>query len=301
MYDHVYVGVKSLEQSLKLWRDVLGFSVSFRAETDCRALETLWALQAGAIKALVLLTTPKAPCGGVMLVDFKEKVQSVRDGAQAFDLSPKNLDINVVNFHDRVDELEAAGYALRSEPVSYAIDDLKVWEVQVIGCDDVNLVVAEIVGETPALTERQFGGVTSVVNTVVDIEKEAAFYEALHFTRLDAHHLKGSEIEKMIGLPTGASLRMQLLGDPSHRFGRAELVKYEKALGENLYPRANPPAIGYFRAAVMVDSIVHSVQCLPDKAMVCEHEKTINYLDRQFVAHTVCSPSGFYVDLLQAK
>ncbi len=299
MYDHLYVGVKNIKESLTLWRDVLGFSVSIKQAKDCRTLESLWALEPSSISGLALLATPRAPCGKVMLVEFVDECESVRDGAQAFDLCPKNLDINVVNFHDRVAELKAAGFELRSEPVFYAIENLEVWEVQVVGCDGVNLVLAEIVGETPALTDRLFGGITSVVTTVADIEKEMKFYNHLGFSTLDSHHLKGEEIEKMIGLPKGASLHMQLLGNQEHRFGRAELVKYEKVTGNNLYPRANPPAIGFFRAAVVVDNLEACVTELPENAVISKSTLKIDYLDRQFITRTVISPSGFHIDLLQ--
>jgi catechol 2,3-dioxygenase-like lactoylglutathione lyase family enzyme len=299
MYDHLYIGVRNIEESLRLWRDVLGFSDSHRPAVDCRALETLWGLKTNTIDALVLLNTPSAPCGRVMLVDFAETALSVREGAQAFDLCPKNLDINVVNFHDRVAELKAAGYELRSDPVFYSIEKLEVSEVQVKGCDDVNVVLTEIVGETLALTPRQFGGVTSVVTIVNDIKKEADFYHRLGFGMLDSHQLKGEKIEKMISLPKGASLNMQLLGNSDHRFGRAELIKYEKASGNNLYPKAAPPAIGFFRGAVIVGNLQACVDNLPKKAINGAKPTKINYLDRQYLTQSVSTPSGFNIDLLE--
>ncbi|OFA29833.1 hypothetical protein BAE46_13160 [Glaciecola punicea] len=299
MYDHLYVGVRNINESLKLWHDILGFSLSHRPASDCRGLEALWALKPNAISALVLLETPSAPCGRVMLVDFTENSQSVRHGAQAFDLCPKNLDINVVNFHDRVSELKAAGYSLRSEPVHYAIDKLDVWEVQVMACDDVNVVLTEIVGETLALTPRQFGGITSVVTIVEDIYEEAEFYTLLGFDMLDSHCLKGPDIEKMIGLPKGASLTMQLLGEASHRFGRAELIKYEKVKGNNLYPKAAPPAIGFFRGAVLVSDLKKCINSLSIENMVGAVPMEIDYIDQKFLAITLSTPSGFNIDLLQ--
>jgi hypothetical protein len=48
----------------------------------------------------------------------------------------------------------------------------------------------------------------------------------------------------MIGLPTGASLRLQVFGDPGEPLGRVEVVEYERTGGRNLFARAQPPALG---------------------------------------------------------
>jgi catechol 2,3-dioxygenase-like lactoylglutathione lyase family enzyme len=295
MYDYLFVGVRDMDESLRLWSDVLGLSVSHRDPSECRSLEQMWALESGSIKALVLLETPGAPGGRLVLVKFATEAPSVRAGAQAFDLCPKNLDVNVVDFHARVAELVQAGYSLRSEPVSYSIGDLEVWEVQVIACDDVNLVLAEIIGEKPALTKRHCGAVTSVVTTVLDIEQELLFYQGLGFARLTHHHLQGPEIEKMIGLPSGASLHMQLLGDVSHRFGRAELIKYEKVTGMDLYPRIKPPVIGFFRGAVLVQDIKTHLQT----SEILSKPQEKNLFGHRIMSDSVCSPSGFNIDLYQ--
>lgn len=299
MYDHLYVGVRDMSESLKLWHDILGFSFSHRPTSDCRGLEKLWGLKPNAVNSLILLETPSAPSGRVMLVNFTENSQSVRHDAQSFDLCPKNLDISVVNFHERVAELKAAGYLLRSEPVHYSIDKLDVWEVQVMACDDVNIVLTEIVGETLALTPRQFGGITSVVTIVENIYKEAAFYTSLGFDMLDSHCLKGPDIEKMIGLPKGVSLTMQLLGESSHRFGRAELIKYEKVTGQNLYSRAAPPAIGFFRATVIVSDLKKCINNLSIENISYVAPMEMDYIDQNFLAITLSTPSGFLIDILQ--
>src|SRR5690606_24097622 len=107
------------------------------------------------------------------------------------------------------------------------------------------------------------------------------------FAMLDSHCLKGPDIEKMIGLPQGASLSMQLLGEASHRFGRAELIKYEKVKGNNLYPKAAPPAIGFFRGAVVVSDLKKCINNLSIENIAGAVAREIDYLDQKFLAITL--------------
>lgn len=299
MYRELYVGTDDYDRALRLYRDVLGFSLAPSEKQQCRALERLWGLEQGAISQLARLETPGAPGGRLVLVQFTRDAPVVRAGATAVDLCPKNLDINVVDLPKRAEELRGAGYTLRSEPVAYEIGGLPVREVQLPVEDGVNLVLAEILGEALLTTDKGYGGVTSVVTTTADIGAETAFFEMLGFSRLERHVLEGPAIETMIGLPPNAGIIMQLLGEPAHRFGRAELVAYRGASGNTLYPRAQPPARGLFRAAV-------DVQCVADvradcvaAGLSCSEPQLLRLGSEQRLAASVTSPAGWQVDIWQ--
>lgn len=256
MYHFLYVGVSSLGEASLLWSDLMGFRPFGLPPDYARSLEILWGLEANAIAGLLGLETPDAPGGRLVFVEFSVSAKSVRELAAPTDLCPKNLDINVIDLPQRVAELRAAGYILRSEPVEYKLGELDVREVQLPVHDDVNLVLAEIIGEPLQSTSRGYGGVTSVVTTVNEIAAEKSFFMLLGFHLLDAHSLSGPEVEQMVGLARGGILNMQLLGCENHRFGRAELVSYSSACGVNRYPLAVPPARGLMRAAMMVSEII---------------------------------------------
>ena len=297
MYHYLYVGVASLRAVEALWQDLMGFEAFDLPASYAASLEQLWGLAPGSIGRLVGLQTPGAPAGRLVFVEFSASCPAVREGAAVTDLCPKNLDVNVIDLFERAAELEAAGYQLRSAPVEYQIDQLEVREVQLGIHDDINLVLAEIVGEPLVATERGYGGVTSVVTTVDDLAREMALLQALEFPVLDAHRLAGPAIEQMIGLPEGGELHMQLLGDPAHRFGRAELVKYVGARGVNRYPLALPPARGLFRGAIRVEDPAVSRQSLLAAGYDCAELFVLMDIDgRERSVCSVHSPAGWVLD-----
>jgi hypothetical protein len=302
MYHYLYVGVVSLRAVKALWQDLMGFEAFALPPSHAASLEQLWAMPPGSIASLLGLQTPSAPAGRLVFVEFSVSSPAVREGAAVTDLCPKNLDVNVVDLFERAAELEAAGYELRSSPVEYQIDQLEVREVQLGVHDDINLVLAEIVGEDLTTTSRGYGGVTSVVTTVDDLPREMALLEALEFPLLDAHRLVGPAIEQMIGLPRGGELHMQLLGNPVHRFGRAELVKYVGVRGANRYSLAVPPARGLLRGAIQVEDSAASRRALLTKGFDCGELFALPDVDGgESVVYSVRSPVGWILDVWGAR
>lgn len=298
MYHYLYVGVASLRAVEVLWQDLMGFEAFVLPASYPASLEQLWKLAPGSIARVLGLQTPSAPAGRLIFVEFSGASGAVREGAAVTDLCPKNLDVNVVDLFERAAELEAAGYQLRSAPVEYQIDQMDVREVQLGIHDDINLVLAEIVGEPLITTPRGYGGVTSVVTTVDDLSREMAMLQALEFPVLDAHRLVGPAIEQMVGLPPGGELHMQLLGNPEHRFGRAELVSYVGADGRNRYALTAPPARGLLRAAVRVQDPAASRESLLAAGFACGELCLLTDTDGlERPVYSVCSPVGWVLDV----
>ncbi|MEQ8515973.1 MAG: hypothetical protein RIC38_10250 [Chromatocurvus sp.] len=301
-YACLCVGTADLEASLRLWRNTLGLqSAAPQGDTlSSRQLERLWLLPEGVITQCQMLETPGAPGGALLLVEFPPGTRSIRANAAVTDLCPKNIDVNVIDLPARARELQAAGYRLRSEPVEYAIGDLQVREVHVPVEEGVNLVLVEILGEPLVTTSRHYAAVTSVVTTTADTVAESAFFECLGFSRLDYHRLVGETVERMVGLRPGGVLEMQLLGDATHRFGRAELVSYGVDCGSDLYPRAVPPALGLFRGAIRVDNVATLRAGCLNAGYAVSGLQDLSAGEESFLACSVQSPSGWMVDLLPA-
>ena len=113
------------------------------------------------------------------------------------------------------------------------------------GHDKTNVVLLEVIGESLPYSPRGFAGIGPVVTTVRDRAEEQAFYQNLFgLNLLNQNILAGEEIEKMIGLPSGASLDVVILGSEDNHFGRIELVEYRGVEGTNLYPKTAVPARG---------------------------------------------------------
>jgi catechol 2,3-dioxygenase-like lactoylglutathione lyase family enzyme len=91
----VTVGVADLDHALDFWVNSFGFEVQGRKEGQDLDLAQLWDIQPGDIARQALLKTPGETTGMMHLVEFNNPDPPVREGAQVFDLCPKNLDIYV--------------------------------------------------------------------------------------------------------------------------------------------------------------------------------------------------------------
>jgi catechol 2,3-dioxygenase-like lactoylglutathione lyase family enzyme len=119
------------------------------------------------------------------------------------------------------------------------------------GPDGVNVVVIEAIGpgyDVP-LSPRGFAGAGPLVTIVPDVRIEGRFYrEVLGLAMTLDLQLGGPAIERAVGLPAGASLDLQVFGDPDEPLGRIEAIEYGQVEGDDLYPRARPPARGILHA-----------------------------------------------------
>ena len=111
----VTVGVADMAAAEALWQDTFGLEVvSERAPGDA-ALAQLLGVRPEAVGTQRLLGTPGQSAGRLHLVEFPEPDPPVREGANAFDLAPKNLDIYVDDLPARERALRAEGWAFHGE------------------------------------------------------------------------------------------------------------------------------------------------------------------------------------------
>ena len=239
------VGVASLPVALDLWRDVFGFELIAQQAGADASLESYWQLPTGGIKAQALVSTPGIATGRVWLIEFTNPGLPVRHGAATIDLCPKSLNLAPRDLPALYEEMLARGLSFRSPSVKYPAGVFDVHEVQLLAHDGLNLGLLEMIGLPFAFNERGYAGITNFVAVVADIEAETNFYrEAFGLELIGEHRLRGEQIEKLIGLPAGTVLAMNIFGAKENPYGQMQLVAYQGAQGTNRYPSARPPACG---------------------------------------------------------
>ena len=258
--DSIIVGVQNINEAIELWVNQFGLDIVSERNGIDTDLSRLWQLDDNEVVKQALLATPKIDVGKIHLVQFKNPSTPVRKNANATDLGPKNLDVTCLDLPVKYENLIKLGYQFRSEYVGYQIESIgaDVLEVQMPGHDHTNIIFVEQLGEKIQLSKKGYGGITSLVTIVLDLDEETDFFKDVFSLRLAiSEDLFGEHVEKMIGLPKGGGLRLNLLeGDETDRYGRVELVTYVGAgKQDNLYEIANPPALGTLHCLFKVETI----------------------------------------------
>jgi catechol 2,3-dioxygenase-like lactoylglutathione lyase family enzyme len=274
----VTVGVADLDKALELWVDTFGFEELAGSEGEDAELATLWKILPTDIKRQALLGMPGSQYGKLHLVEFTEPGPPVRQGAQVFDLCPKNLDIYVRDLPARVKEMQAKGISFRNaEPSEVTAPDGTVFrEIHMPGHDEINIVLLEVIGKEMVFSQQGFAGIGPLIAIVDHVDIEKKFYdEVMGLDILNDNILEGPEIERMIGLPPGAKLDVSIWGDKTESLGQIELVDYQgiKA-GNNLYPITVPTQLGILHVSYQVKDLDAFKQRL--------HDAGINHSDRDF-------------------
>ncbi|MXZ27680.1 MAG: VOC family protein [Gammaproteobacteria bacterium] len=140
----VTVGVSDMDESLGLFRDVMGLQVESDGEAP-RALLDAWGLPEHATARLVELSCRGYPVGHLRLAQYSPAPsEAVRldhgPGAMdsSTDIGPKAIDFYVPPpMTAAVDAITGAGYAFRSEPIYYEVGDLVTEECLFSGPDGV--------------------------------------------------------------------------------------------------------------------------------------------------------------------
>jgi len=248
-------GTGDMQAALDLWVTRFGMDVVARREGADPELARAWGLPADGIADQALLLTPGVSRGGVHVVRFTNPGPSVRDGAATTARLPKNIDVAVDNIRMRYVELEAAGYTFRSEPHPMMPG---IYEVQMAGPDDINInFVDAIPGSNRKLSPEGFGPGVMYVTISADYKAEADILQRLLGLQPGRTlHLRGPEIEKIIGLPPGGGLDGRILGDPEEPYGTVQVSQYSGAVNsEDRYPRAKAPARGMLSLTYFVGDL----------------------------------------------
>jgi catechol 2,3-dioxygenase-like lactoylglutathione lyase family enzyme len=245
-FSHVTVGVADLNVAFDLWVDAIGMEVVAQASGRDEGLASLWNIEPGSISRQALLYTPGKRKAGIHFVEFTNPGAPVREGANVFDLVPKNLDIFAQDLPAKYELLKAAGAKFRGEPSEVtAPNGVTFREVHLLAHDFVNVVLVEVVGDEHDYSPKGFLALGPVITIAPDANVEKQFWmDALGLQLLSDNLLSGPEVERMVGLPPGSGLDIKIVGDKSDHQGAIEIVEYQGVEGNNLYPLAHAPALG---------------------------------------------------------
>ena len=302
--DTIIVGVQNINQAIELWVNQFGLDIVSEREGIDGDLSRLWQLEDDEITKQALLATPKIDVGKIHLVQFKNPTNAVRQNANATDLGPKNLDVTCLDLPSKYDELIKMGYQFRSEYVGYQIESIgaDVLEVQMPGHDHTNIIFVEQLGEKIQLSERGYGGITSLVTIVSELDEETDFFmDIFSLKEALSEDLFGEHVEKMIGLPKGGGLRLNLLeGDELDRYGRVELVAYIGAeKQDDLYKIANPPALGTLHCVFRVEDIDSIKNKLRKRSVASKEHGLLDLIYGKGEIISFRSPAGLRIEVQQ--
>lgn len=298
----VTVGVADLDAALELWVGEFGLEIEQRKAGPDRDLATLWSLQPSDITRQALLRTPGQSMGKLHLVEFAHPLPPVRRGAEVFDLVPKNLDIYVNDLPAHFESLKAAGYAFRNETYSEITTESGTTfrEIHLLGHDDVNIVLLEVVGESHDYSPKGYSGVGPLIIIVGDAPSEKRFYrEGFLLDKLSDNILDGPEIERMVGLPPGAALDVSIWGAADQPLGKVEVIDYQGVQSSNLYPKARAPALGVLHITYQTTDLVSLHQRLISMASKVVQHRAMNTIIGNGDVLTTHSPAGLRIDIFQ--
>ena len=302
--DTIIVGVQNIDEAIELWVNQFGLDIVSEKEGIDADLSALWQLDDDEITKQALLATPKIDVGKIHLVQFKNPSTAVRENANATDLGPKNLDVTCLDLPSKYDELIEMGYEFRSEYVGYQIESIgaDVLEVQMPGHDHTNIIFVEQLGEKIQLSKRGYGGITSLVTIVSELDEETDFFmDIFSLKEALSEDLFGEHVEKMIGLPKGGGLRLNLLeGDEIDRYGRVELVAYIGAeKQDDLYKIANPPALGTLHCVFRVEDIDNIKNKLRNRSVSFKEHGLLDLIYGKGEIISFRSPAGLRIEVQQ--
>lgn len=303
-WSNVTVGVANLDEALALWSTAFGLEVRSRREGADEGLSRLWNLQKNDIQRQALIAAPGVATGMIHLVQFAHPGPVVREGAQAFDQVPKNLDIYVQDMPDRVDAIRNAGYRFRNEHYSEvtAPDGTQFREIHLPSHDGINVVLLEVIGLAMPFNPAGFSGVGPLITIVDDAIAERAFFQdIIGLSMLSENLLDGPEIEKMVGLPPGSALDVSIWGDKDAPFGQVEIIDYRGVHGKDLYALTVPPNRGILHLKYQVSDLDAFSLLLQQAGIAHSHPVDVDVLPGKGRHLRFCSPAGLNLEAFQAE
>ncbi len=303
-WSSVTVGVANLDEALALWRSTFGLEVRSLREGADEGLSRLWNLQKNDIQRQALIAAPGVATGMIHLVQFAHPGPVVREGAQAFDQVPKNLDIYVQDMPDRVDAIRNAGYRFRNEHYSEvtASDGTQFREIHLPSHDGINVVLLEVIGLAMPFNPAGFSGVGPLITIVDDAIAERAFFQdIIGLSMLSENLLDGPEIEKMVGLPPGSALDVSIWGDKDAPFGQVEIIDYRGVHGKDLYALTVPPNRGILHLKYQVSDLDAFSLLLQQAGIAHSHPVDVDVLPGKGRHLRFCSPAGLNLEAFQAE
>ena len=180
----------------------------------------------------VLLGVPGAPSGRLRLVPAGSPALSAEPPA-AWDPGARLLGIYSRDLSASVASIAAAGGAPRN-PVTYPYKTATLSEMVALGADGIWWTIPQAVAgahrPSPALEsdpERLHSELHSVVLVVEDHDPAVRFFTGAGMRVLFDGAMSGAEFEELVGMPSGAELRLAFLIGPDEAPARLEIMSFK--------------------------------------------------------------------------
>ena len=256
----VTVGVSDMDESLGLFRDVMGLEVESDGQAP-RALLDAWGLPRNVTARLVELTCRGYPAGHLRLAQYSPAVtEAVRldhgPGAvdSSTDIGPKAIDFYVpAPMSAAVEAITGAGYAFRSEPIRYELGDIESEECLFSGPDGVPALLMighrhppESMRELPAGVRFSEIATTSVVCADPDAARRL-YCDALGMEPGTDAWVPEENLDlarRLTGVPSATAMHFLVLAAPGEPSGKLLFVHFAGAPGKRLTGRMRPGKLG---------------------------------------------------------
>lgn len=257
--ESVTVGVSSLPEALRLFRDVMSLQVD--AQFDAApSLLIAWGVTTGARARIAELSCRGYPVGRLRLVEYAptpSRRVRIHQGPgpqdSPLDIGPKAIDFYVPAPARRAWEaVTAAGFPARSEPIRHEVGDTVSEEFVFWGPDGVPLLM--MVGhrhgpEQRRATDVPFSEVATISVVGGDVAATRRFYgetlglRALIDTETAPEYLELAN--QLTGTPRGTPIHWLLYAEPGEPSGRILVVSFGGAPGSRLVGRMRPGHLGF--------------------------------------------------------
>ena len=263
------VGCRSLEESLRFYRDVIGLTASPEVEWSGAAFERHWHLPRGSSARAVRLRGVDG-VGQILLLEFNAAERGqVRDIRTRTWYGLYNLNFYTLDIAASTADLAALGYPSWTEPVHHEISASagSPTEVLIEGPDGVLINLVQLPAERgsaagdlaelvePHRTHTGFTAVCTSAHRVKDLNAALEFHQrVLGLEKLIDAVLSKPETNRLLNLPEGARTHSIFVWS-GHPLGKVVLSNPMNYSLPDLVARAAAPNIGYLAMSFELDDL----------------------------------------------
>ena len=256
--EYVTVGVSDMEESIRLFGDVMMLDVEADYEPSAELL-SLWGLAGVEGARAVELSCSGYPVGRLrLLATVPPGTIRVRDDHGGAD-EATDVGVKAIDFYVRppirrwIETLEGAGCRARSEPIRWEIGEVESEEINISGPDGYPMLL--MVGwRHPEAFRREwdeakpFSEVATTSVVCGDLDANRRFYgEVLGLTKFADDEVADEYRELadiLTGVPSGTRVRLILYGADGEPSGKLLLVHFYEASAGRLEARMRPDHLG---------------------------------------------------------
>jgi catechol 2,3-dioxygenase-like lactoylglutathione lyase family enzyme len=276
------VSVRSLERALGFYRDVIGLEVAASATAELQVAEERRRPRAA---RLVLLHEPGTPVGRVLLAEFAEPGDYVRQPGDRTTRGFWNLNFYVDDIDRSTADLRARGYSFWSDPETYVVGAAAgvAREVVFETPDSVAINLVEPRGDASTFTGRVraevqrhgktrsgFTPVATTAHCVHDVAAAVRFYrEVLGMRVVLDEELGRPETNRFLARPPEARTHTVFVAG-GHFYGKVALNEPQNFVVPERVAAQQAPNVGYLAQGFEVDSLAAAERRLEALGLVAE-------------------------------